>query len=76
MFSKRGNSQLKHSSKLWFIFLTISLIFLSVVHSFASTQVSLEWSPNKEPNLAGYRVFCREEGKSYDYTNPNLGRNK
>jgi len=34
-------------------------------------QVTLEWSPNSEPDLAGYRVFLREDGQSYDYTNPS-----
>jgi len=31
----------------------------------------LEWSPNNEPDLAGYRVYSREEGQSYDYANPS-----
>jgi hypothetical protein len=70
MFKKQSNSQFKHSNKLWFILLSVCFIFCSVVHSFASTQVSLEWRANSEPDLAGYRVFCHEEGKSYDYTNP------
>ena len=34
-------------------------------------QVALEWNPNNEPELAGYKVFCQEEGKSYDYSNPS-----
>jgi len=71
MFRKQSHNRFKHSSKLWFILFTLSVIFFSVVHSFASTQVSLEWNPNSEPDLAGYRVFSREEGKSYDYTNPS-----
>jgi len=33
-------------------------------------DVMLEWQPNTETNLAGYRVFMREEGKDYDYANP------
>ncbi|MEA1947362.1 MAG: PKD domain-containing protein [Thermodesulfobacteriota bacterium] len=28
------------------------------------------WDPNSEPDLAGYRVFCRGEGQLYDYNNP------
>jgi hypothetical protein len=33
-------------------------------------DVMLEWQPNTETNLAGYKVFMREDGKDYDYTNP------
>jgi len=33
-------------------------------------QVTLEWSPNSEPDLAGYSVYSREESQSYDYDNP------
>jgi len=69
MFRKQSNIKLKHSNKLFFILLIPSFIFLSVVHSVASTRVSLEWNPNSEADLAGYRVFSREEGKHYDYKN-------
>jgi K319L-like, PKD domain len=70
MFREQSSIQSQHSNKLWYIFIIPCFIFISFIHSFASTQVSLEWNPNSEPNLAGYRVFCHEEGKSYDYTNP------
>jgi len=53
-----------------YTFFTFTFLFLSIINSSAATQVSLEWSPNTETDLAGYRVFTREEGKSYDYTNP------
>jgi hypothetical protein len=33
-------------------------------------QITLQWQPNSETNLAGYLVFMHEEGKQYDYTNP------
>jgi hypothetical protein len=33
-------------------------------------DVTLEWQPNSESNLAGYRVFMRRDGLDYDYTNP------
>ncbi len=35
-----------------------------------ATDVTLKWTPNNEPNLAGYTVFYRQEGQSYNYTNP------
>jgi len=34
-------------------------------------DVSFRWDQNSEPDLAGYKVFCREEGQSYNYTNPS-----
>jgi len=71
MFRKLSDKRSKFALILWFITFTLSFMFLSVVHSSASTQVTLEWSPNSEPDLAGYRVYYREEGQSYDYTNPS-----
>ena len=37
----------------------------------ATTQVLLEWQPNTDSDLAGYRVFSRLEGENYDYTEPS-----
>lgn len=37
---------------------------------FAVEQLDLEWDPNLEPNIAGYRVFSRLEGQFYDYADP------
>jgi hypothetical protein len=63
---------------LVFCLVFVSIVFLSfdVDRTFAeipagSTQVTLEWSPNDEPDLAGYRVFFREEGQSYNYADPS-----
>jgi hypothetical protein len=33
-------------------------------------DITLQWAPNNEPNLAGYRAFYREESQSYDYEHP------
>lgn len=32
--------------------------------------VTLAWSPNAEADLAGYRIFSRQQGQSYNYDNP------
>jgi len=56
---------------LWFVLLTLSLLVFSIPNSSGSTQVTLEWSPNSEPDLAGYTLFCREQGQNYDYANPS-----
>jgi PKD repeat protein len=55
----------------WFVLLTLNLLFFSILNASAATQVSLEWAPNSEPNLAGYKVFSREQSQSYDYANPS-----
>jgi PKD repeat protein len=54
-----------------FVLLTSTLIFLPAYDASASTEVVLEWTPNSEPDLAGYKVFCREQGQSYNYINPS-----
>lgn len=69
MFRKKNN-QFKYSNILCLFLIIPCFILISFIQSFASTQVSLEWNPNSETDLAGYRVFSHEEGKSYDYTNP------
>ncbi|MGB2689405.1 MAG: hypothetical protein WBC36_10510, partial [Desulfobacterales bacterium] len=55
----------------WFVLLTLNFLFFFNLNASAATQVSLEWAPNSEPDLAGYRVFCREQSQSYDYGNPS-----
>jgi len=34
-------------------------------------SVTLEWKPNSETDLAGYRVFMREASQGYDYLSPS-----
>ena len=33
-------------------------------------DISLQWTPNSEPDVAGYKVFYREQSQSYDYNDP------
>jgi hypothetical protein len=53
-----------------FIFLIIGWVVLPVQPAAAWTQVTLAWSPNTEPDLAGYRTFSRLEGEGYAYDAP------
>jgi hypothetical protein len=50
----------------------LSLIFLSfcLATTVHAIDITLQWAPNNEPNLAGYRAFYREESQSYDYEHP------
>jgi PKD repeat protein len=59
-----------YSFLFWFVLLTIALFVFSIPNSSGSTQVTLEWSPNSEPDLAGYALFCREQGQNYNYDSP------
>jgi hypothetical protein len=64
--NKRNNILIIWNYMLFFI-----LIFFCFVTSGHAMDVTLQWTPNNEPNLAGYKVFYRQEGQSYNYTDPN-----
>jgi hypothetical protein len=51
-----------------FVFILFASLLLTSLA--AADTVTLEWSPNSEPDLAGYRVFVREAGQGYDYNSP------
>lgn len=51
------------------ITLIIACILLMVGTSFSS-EVCLQWNANSEADLAGYRIFVREAGQSYNYYDP------
>ncbi len=47
-----------------------ALCFFCFATSGYAMDVTLQWTPNKEANLAGYKVYCRQEGQPYQYTQP------
>lgn len=53
-----------------FVSLLFALILVtpSIVLAFSLT---LAWDPNCEEALAGYRIFAREDGQPYNYSEPN-----
>jgi|GEM_PF-589804 len=52
------------------VLVALILVILPGIPNAYSAQITLAWSPNDEPDLAGYRLFCREEGHSYNYDVP------
>ena len=54
----------------WNFILLFVPLFFCFVSSVYAVDVSFVWDPNSEPDLAAYRVYSREEGKSYDYSTP------
>ena len=51
-------------------FLPLILILLLSTTNTCWAQITLAWDPNSEPDLAGYRIFCRQQGQSYNYNDP------
>ena len=33
-------------------------------------DISLQWTPNSEPDVAGYKVYYREQSQPYNYNAP------
>ena len=54
-----------------FIILALNFTVFTIPDASAATQASFAWEPNSEPDLAGYRIFSREQNQSYDYANPS-----
>lgn len=54
---------------LLFLAGTLSVLLVSPP-SVDALGVNLVWAPNSEPDLAGYRVYLREEHESFDYNRP------
>jgi len=52
------------------LFLPFLFIFFSFVSSLHAMDISLQWTPNSEPDVAGYKVYYREQHESYDYNSP------
>ena len=51
-------------------FLLFLFLFINFATPVYAIDITLQWTPNNEPNLAGYRVFYREKSQPYNYANP------
>jgi len=67
MFSQNHKFSQPLRALLQVSFLLFSIVFLSPVTIAHGFDLSFAWDANTEPELAGYRVFCRQEGENYDY---------
>ncbi len=56
---------------VWFGLAAVALLLLCPAEAFPSVDITLAWDANTEPDLAGYRIFVRAEGESYDYLSPD-----
>jgi hypothetical protein len=48
-----------------------SLVLFFPGRAFSSVDIELEWNQNGESDLAGYRIFVRAAGESYNYGQPD-----
>jgi K319L-like, PKD domain len=71
MVRNLNHYRFNYSFLFWFLLFTLNFLFFFILNSSAATQVLLEWDPNSELDLAGYRIFVREQSHSYDYANPS-----
>jgi hypothetical protein len=48
----------------------LALILFLFPQNLYALDITLAWDANSEEDLAGYRVFSREEGENYNYNQP------
>jgi len=70
MLRSLSRFQFNDAFLFWFFLLTLSFAFIILTDTSAATQASFRWEPNTEPDLAGYRIFHREQDQSYNYADP------
>jgi len=71
MVTKSNNLQCNPSVLLGIILLTLCGFFGVSPAISEAAQASFTWDPNPEPDIGGYRIFCRERNQSYNYESPS-----
>lgn len=51
------------------------MVLVYITCSNAQQTITLKWNANSESDLAGYEIFMRKEGESYDYSSPIWKKN-
>jgi hypothetical protein len=69
LFGYAANKK-KDMLSIWNYLWAFALCFFCFATSGYAMDVTLQWTPDKEANLAGYKVYCRQEGQPYQYTQP------
>ena len=59
------------SPSVLFGVVALALLLFCPARAFAVVDITLEWNPNSESDLDGYRIFVRAEGESYNYAQPD-----
>ena len=52
------------------ILLIFAVLLVIPATATAECKIKLEWAPQSNDQVAGYMLFCRAEGDSYDYNDP------
>jgi polyisoprenoid-binding protein YceI len=69
--TKRLRLQFSRFTSFGFLSLAaLALILCLVPQNVYAVDVTLAWDPNGEEDLAGYKIFYRQEGQSYNYQEP------
>jgi hypothetical protein len=58
--------QLDNMQRLTLSLILIGLIVFAPFTAFTDVQLTLQWDPNTEADLAGYRLYMRTENTNYD----------
>ena len=56
--------------KKLFLVILMALFLIGMAGPAMASDVTLQWSPNSEPDLVGYRVFVRDWNGDYNYAAP------
>ena len=65
-----GHGWKRYLLRRWEGLVGFILIFLVCPVEAYSAQLTLSWQPSTDPDVAGYRLFSRQDGQGYNYEAP------